>query len=69
MRVTVSWQCAHPFHGLKLSLGEDPDEMRRLCAGCALPRPGRPESTGETQHDRRRDDVASTDVPTDDDVD
>jgi len=62
MRVAVSWQCAHPFHGLRLDLGDDLAEVRRRCAGCALPRPGIRKPAAEAQGERPRDDVTSGDA-------
>lgn len=61
MRVVVSWQCSHPFHGLRLELGEEPGEVRRRCAGCALPHAGAPASTGEAETQQRPDDFARQD--------
>jgi hypothetical protein len=55
MRVTVSWQCAHPFHGLRLDLGDDLAEVRRRCAGSGKP-------GAAAQGERRRDDVAGGDA-------
>ena len=43
--VTVTWYCEHPFHGIRLELGDARAEVEKLCAGCSLPRP-RPDSGG-----------------------
>jgi hypothetical protein len=37
--VTVTWYCSHPFHGIRVELGEGPDEVRERCSVCALPHP------------------------------
>jgi hypothetical protein len=38
--VIVSWYCEHPFHGIRLDLGDARAEVEQLCAACTLPRPG-----------------------------
>jgi hypothetical protein len=40
-RVTVvlTWYCRHPFHGIRLELGDEFCAVERRCAACALPRP------------------------------
>jgi hypothetical protein len=38
-RVVVTWYCAHPFHGIRLDLGQEQPEVDERCAVCALPRP------------------------------
>ena len=37
--VIVNWFCAHPFHGIRLDLGDARAEVEERCAACALPRP------------------------------
>jgi hypothetical protein len=49
MRVTVMWHCAHPFHGIRLDLGDDPSEVQLLCAACVLPLAGAPAARDESQ--------------------
>jgi hypothetical protein len=39
-RVTVNWFCGHPFHGIRLDLGDAPAAVEERCADCALPVPG-----------------------------
>ena len=36
--VTHTWYCAHPFHGLRVELGDVQGDVERLCAACVLPR-------------------------------
>ncbi len=36
--VIVTWHCEHPFHGIRLELGDARAEMEQLCAACTLPR-------------------------------
>ena len=36
--ITVTWYCRHPFHGIRVELGEAAREVEKHCAGCALPR-------------------------------
>jgi hypothetical protein len=62
MRVTEIWYCAHPFHGLRLSLGDDPAAVRRHCAACTLPRSGSRGPAAEAEGARRRDDVVGGDT-------
>jgi hypothetical protein len=38
-RVVVEWYCSHPFHGLRMSLGDSPVEVQGHCSACALPHP------------------------------
>jgi hypothetical protein len=37
-RVVVTWHCSHPFHGIRLDLGDSLAEIEELCAICTLPR-------------------------------
>ena len=37
-RVIVTWYCEHPFHGIRLELGDARAEVERHCAVCSLPR-------------------------------
>jgi hypothetical protein len=37
-RVVVTWYCSHPFHGIRLDLGDARAEVEKLCAACTLPR-------------------------------
>jgi hypothetical protein len=39
VRVIVTWYCEHPFHGLRLELGDARSDVESLCAACSLPRP------------------------------
>lgn len=39
MIITVTWYCEHPFHGIRLELGDARREMEEHCAACSLPRP------------------------------
>jgi hypothetical protein len=39
-RVVVTWYCEHPFHGIRLELGDARAEVERHCAVCSLPRAG-----------------------------
>jgi len=36
--VVVTWYCEHPFHGLRLELGDARSEVEKHCAACSLPR-------------------------------
>jgi hypothetical protein len=36
-KVVVTWHCRHPFHGIRLGLGDSIVEIRELCAACTLP--------------------------------
>jgi hypothetical protein len=38
-RVMVSWYCGHPFHGIRLDLGDAEAAVDERCADCALPPP------------------------------
>ncbi len=38
--VVCTWYCEHPFHGLRLELGDARSDMEKQCAVCPLPRPG-----------------------------
>jgi hypothetical protein len=41
--VVVSWHCKHPFHGIRLDLGDVRTAVEERCAACALPRPAHAE--------------------------
>lgn len=36
--IIVTWWCRHPFHGMRLQLGEVRGEVEKHCAACSLPR-------------------------------
>jgi hypothetical protein len=36
--VIVTWYCTHPFHGLRLELGDARGEAEKQCEACSLPR-------------------------------
>ena len=36
--VIVTWYCEHPFHGIRLELGDARADVEKLCAACSLPR-------------------------------
>ncbi len=38
LSVTVTWYCRHPFHGIRLELGDGRSDMEKHCAVCSLPR-------------------------------
>jgi hypothetical protein len=38
VRVIVTWYCEHPFHGLRLELGDARVAVEQQCAACPLPR-------------------------------
>jgi hypothetical protein len=38
VNVVVTWYCAHPFHGLRLELGDARSEVEKQCEACSLPR-------------------------------
>ena len=40
--VTVTWHCSHPFHGIRLDLGDARAQVEERCAACSLPRAGDP---------------------------
>jgi len=44
LTVIVTWYCEHPFHGIRLELGDARGDMETLCAACSLPRPDGEES-------------------------
>ena len=37
--VTSTWYCRHPFHGIRLELGDALVDVERHCAACTLPAP------------------------------
>ena len=37
--VVVNWYCAHPFHGIRMDLGDARAAVEECCAACGLPRP------------------------------
>jgi len=37
--VVVRWYCEHPFHGIRLDLGDARSDTENHCAACTLPRP------------------------------
>jgi len=36
--LVVTWYCRHPFHGIRLELGDARREVEKHCAACLLPR-------------------------------
>jgi hypothetical protein len=48
-RVTVSWQCSHPFHGIRLEIGDARDHVADHCSACTLPRSGERQRRDEPQ--------------------
>ena len=36
-RVVTAWQCAHPFHGIAVELGDVRGAVEEHCAACRLP--------------------------------
>ena len=47
--VTVSWHCSHPFHGIRLELGDDISSVAAHCLACTLPGPGGRQREDEPQ--------------------
>ena len=47
-RVVTAWQCAHPFHGIAVDLGDEREEMERICAACRLPHAGEAAAGGKS---------------------
>ena len=45
--VVTAWQCAHPFHGIAVDLGDEREEMERHCTACRLPHAGEAAVVGE----------------------
>jgi hypothetical protein len=39
MHVAVTWNCEHPFHGIRLELGDARADVEKQCGLCSLPRP------------------------------
>jgi hypothetical protein len=37
--VVSTWHCRHPFHGIRLELGDSRVDVEQVCAACTLPRP------------------------------
>ena len=35
--VISTWYCGHPFHGIRLELGDAGAEVEQHCAACTLP--------------------------------
>ena len=35
--VSHTWYCAHPFHGLRVELGDALLNVEQLCSACVLP--------------------------------
>ena len=36
--IVVTWYCRHPFHGMRLELGDACTDVEEQCAACPLPR-------------------------------
>jgi hypothetical protein len=45
--VVVTWHCSHPFHGIRIELGDGRADAEKRCEACTLPRPG----AGQSGHD------------------
>jgi len=39
MTAVITWYCEHPFHGIRVDLGDSRTEAERRCGLCSLPRP------------------------------
>ena len=39
MTVVITWYCEHPFHGIRMELGDARAAAEGHCGSCALPRP------------------------------
>ena len=39
VNIVVTWYCRHPFHGMRLELGDARGEVDKHCEACSLPRP------------------------------
>jgi hypothetical protein len=39
-KVLATWQCSHPFHGIRLELGDALGHVVTHCSACTLPRLG-----------------------------
>lgn len=46
MSTVVTWYCEHPFHGIRLELGDTLAEVERRCGACTLPPAGRDRPQG-----------------------
>jgi hypothetical protein len=51
--VVVRWHCTHPFHGIRLDLGEEQTAVEEHCAACALPRPAHADGRRAAPSSRR----------------
>jgi len=38
VNIIVTWYCRHPFHGMRLELGDARSDVEKRCAACPLPR-------------------------------
>jgi hypothetical protein len=34
--IVVTWYCRHPFHGIRVELGDARREVEKICAACSL---------------------------------
>ena len=37
--IILTWYCQHPFHGMRLELGDARGDVEEHCEVCSLPRP------------------------------
>jgi hypothetical protein len=51
--VVVTWFCEHPFHGIRLDLGNGRAAVEERCAVCSLPWPEAPDPGRERPAPRR----------------
>jgi hypothetical protein len=51
--VVVTWYCVHPFHGIRLDLGDERAAVEERCAVCSLPRPAGADAGGNGPPARR----------------
>ena len=53
--VITAWQCAHPFHGIAVDLGEAREDVEHHCAACRLPHASEVAAHGESSAPQKSD--------------
>jgi hypothetical protein len=52
--VASTWYCTHPFHGIRLELGDGRADVEQHCGACALPGAKQAREDADLQHDPER---------------
>lgn len=52
--VISTWYCTHPFHGIRLELGDGRADVEQHCGACTLPGAHKAQGEADLKHDPER---------------